>query len=334
MRELQFHYDWLKGLKTIIADPLTLRIPRMIEPQLELITVGGPAANHGGPRRMAYWDWRPAGSELPGHIVVCVHGLSRQGRDFDELARRLVPHCRVIAVDVAGRGHSDWLADPMGYQVATYAADLATLLAQLRAAQPGVVIDWVGTSMGGLIGLAVASQPALAPRRLVLNDVGPVLQWEALSRIGSYLGQNPSFASEQTAADYLASISAGFGPHTPEQWLALSRPMLREREGRWWLHYDPAIAEPFKAMMAGDAQASQQAVRDGEAALWGLYDSLSVPTLLLRGAQSDLLTAETAMRMGERGPKARCVSFPGVGHAPTLIAADQRQVVSDFLLAI
>ena len=304
----------------------------MIEPALEFLSVEGPAALGGQPRRLAYWDWRPEAGALPDHIVVCVHGLSRQGRDFDALAQQLVPRCRVIAVDVAGRGHSDWLANPLSYQVPTYAADLLSLMARLRADQPGAFIDWVGTSMGGLIGMAVASQPALSPRRLVLNDVGPVLQWEALSRIGTYLGQNPSFGSEQEAADYLASISAGFGPHTPEQWLALSRPMLRQRDGRWWLHYDPAIAEPFKAMMAGDVEASRQAVLQGEAALWGLYDSIQAPTLLLRGAQSDLLTADTAARMGERGPRARCVSFEGVGHAPTLIAADQRQAVSDFLL--
>lgn len=305
----------------------------MTQPSLKHIAVDGSAGNCGEPRRMAYWDWCPDHAALAEHIVVCVHGLSRQGRDFDALAQHLLPRCRVIAVDVAGRGHSDWLADPMAYQVPSYAADLARLLTQLRADQPGVVIDWVGTSMGGLIGMAVASLPALAPRRLVLNDVGPVLQWEALSRIGSYVGQNPSFGSEQEAADYLASISTGFGPHTPEQWLALSRPMLRQREGRWWLHYDPAIAQPFKAMMAGDADASRKVVQDGEAALWGLYDSIQVPTLLLRGAESDLLTEDTASRMGARGPKARCVAFAGVGHAPTLVAPDQRQVVSDFLLA-
>jgi pimeloyl-ACP methyl ester carboxylesterase len=305
----------------------------MTQPTLEHIAVDGPAASNGQPRRMAYWDWRPDHASTPEHIVVCVHGLSRQGRDFDALAQHLLPRCRVIAVDVAGRGHSDWLADPVAYQVPTYAADLAKLMTRLRADQPGAMIDWVGTSMGGLIGMAVASLPAMAPRRLVLNDVGPVLQWEALSRIGSYVGQNPSFASEQEAADYLASISTGFGPHTADQWLALSRPMLRQRDGRWWLHYDPAIAQPLRAMMAGDVAASRQAVQDGEAALWGLYDSIEVPTLLLRGADSDLLTADTASRMGERGPRARCVAFAGVGHAPTLVAPDQRRVVSDFLLS-
>ncbi len=304
----------------------------MPEPALQFLTVGEPAAKIGAPRRMAYWDWLADGA-ANGHVVICVHGLSRQGRDFDALAQHLQPRCRVIAVDVAGRGRSDWLADPMGYQVPTYAADLVALIVQLRSAQPALVIDWVGTSMGGLIGMALAAQPALGLRRLVLNDVGPVLQWEALQRIGSYLGRNPSFDSEQAAADYLASISTGFGPHTPEQWLALSLPLLRQRAGRWWLHYDPAIAVPLQAMLAADPQAAQQSVRDSEALLWGLFDHITAPTLLLRGAESDLLTAETAERMAARGPRPRCVSFAGVGHAPTLIAADQRAAISDFLLA-
>lgn len=306
----------------------------MQSPQLQFVPVSGPAARDGGPRQMAFWDWASDLGIACRHVVICVHGLSRQGRDFDVLARSLAPRSRVLAVDVAGRGHSDWLADPMGYQVGTYAADLAALLMRVRSDMPDAVIDWVGTSMGGLIGMAIASQPALAPRRLVLNDVGPVIQWEALQRIGTYLGKNPSFDAEQQAADYLASISAGFGPHTPEQWLELSRPMLRELEGRWWLHYDPALSVPFKALNSGSNEAAaRQAVRDGEAALWGLYDAITAPTLLLRGADSDLLTRETAAQMATRGPKARCVEFAGVGHAPTLVAADQVAVVRDFLWA-
>lgn len=306
----------------------------MQSPQLEFVPVSGPAARDGGTRRMAYWDWSSEQGSACNHVVICVHGLSRQGRDFDVLARALAPRSRVLAVDVAGRGHSDRLADPMAYQVGTYAADLATLMMQVRADMPDAVIDWVGTSMGGLIGMAVAAQPTLAPRRLVLNDVGPVIQWEALQRIGTYLGKNPSFESEQMACDYLASISAGFGPHTPEQWWALSLPMLRERDGRWWLHYDPDIALPLQALTsAPDETASRQTVQAGEAALWGLYDAIGSSTLLLRGADSDLLTRETAAQMALRGPKARCVEFAGVGHAPTLVATDQVAAVRDFLWA-
>ena len=280
-------------------------------PALHFLAVSGLATG-GSARQMAYWDW-PCLNMGSSRVVICVHGLSRQGRDFDTLARALQAHARVLAVDVAGRGHSDWLADPMDYQVPTYAADLAALVLQVRAEQPDAVIDWVGTSMGGLIGLGVASVPALGIRRLVLNDVGPVIQWEALQRIGHYLGRNPSFEAEQLAVDYLASISAGFGPHTPEQWRALCQPMLRERDDRWWLHYDPAIAQAFKTLSEDvDETTSRDRVRAGEAALWSLYDAIRAPTLLLRGAESDLLTRETVQQMAERGPRAHCVEFSGV----------------------
>lgn len=304
----------------------------MPQPQCQYLPVGGPAARGSAVRRMAYWDWAPATGSACRQVVICVHGLSRQGRDFDALATALSAHARVLAVDVAGRGESDWLEDPMAYQVGTYAADLAALVLAVRAEAPDAVIDWVGTSMGGLVGMAVAAQPAMGLRRVVLNDVGPVIQYEALERIGTYLGLNPSFASEQAAIDYLASISAGFGPHTPEQWRALSRPMLREREGSWRLHYDPAIAVPFRALTSGpDPVAARQAVQQGEATLWGLYDAIQSPTLLLRGADSDLLTRDTATEMGRRGPRATCVEFAGVGHAPTLVAADQIAAVQAFL---
>ena len=300
------------------------------QPVLRHIAVGGAAACHGGQRQMAYWDWAAQTPEMSRHVVICVHGLSRQGRDFDALARALRGQARVLSVDVAGRGYSDWLADPLQYQLAQYASDLATLVQQVRRETPDAVIDWVGTSMGGLIGMAIAAQPALGIRRLVLNDVGPVIQWPALQRIAAYLGLNPSFDSEQAAADYLGSISTGFGPHSPTEWQALSRPMLRERDGRWWLHYDPALAVPFKALTeAEDGQATAQA---GEAALWGLYDAIQARTLLLRGADSDLLTQATAEAMGQRGPQAHCIEFEGVGHAPTLVAEDQIAAVRSFLL--
>ena len=305
----------------------------MPAPQLQHLTVGGAAAASGQPRRLAWWDWSGEAGDDAG-VVLCVHGLSRQGLDFDTMAQTLRQRSRVIAVDVAGRGHSDWLADPMAYQIPTYAADLAALVAHLRAGKPDLQIDWVGTSMGGLIGMALAAQPQMGLRRLVLNDVGPVIQWEALQRIGTYLGQNPPFDSEQSAVAYLASISTGFGPHTPEQWRALSLPLLRERAGRWWLHYDPAIAMPFKAMTAtADEASAQQIVPAGEGALWGLFDAIRVPTLLLRGAQSDLLNARTATLMTQRGPRAQLVTFDGVGHAPTLVADDQVAAVRDFLWA-
>ncbi len=303
------------------------------EPILRYLEVGEPASKTGEPRRMAWWDWPVQAGGNPAHIVVCVHGLSRQGRDFDALAGHLSAKARVVCVDVAGRGESDWLADPMGYQVETYAKDMALLLIHLRKESPDAQVDWVGTSMGGLIGIGVASQPALAPRRMVLNDVGPVIQWASLQRIGAYVGNNRSFDSEREAFDYMASISEGFGPHTTEEWAALSRPMLRQREGKWWFHYDPRIGDPIKALLAQPTEVALAATRKGEEALWAMYDAIPSQTLLLRGAESDLLSTETAREMAHRGPKARCVEFEGVGHAPTLVAENQREVVIDFLCA-
>lgn len=299
----------------------------MSEPKLNYL----PCPDAGAGHRMAYWEW---GDPLATHVVVCVHGLSRQGRDFDVLAQALLARAgsaiRVICPDVVGRGKSDRLADPHGYIMTTYAADMFALLAHLK---PQIrTLDWVGTSMGGLIGMAVFGQKQfplpLPVRRLVLNDVGPSIQWEALARIGAYLGRSVKFDSLQQAADAMWAISTSFGPHTPEQWLELSRHMVKPVAGSdsaVTLHYDPAIAVPFTAV-------TQEAAAQGEASLWALYDGLQAQTLLVRGAQSDLLSPQTAKRMTERGPKARLVEFAGVGHAPTLIAADQVETVASFIL--
>jgi pimeloyl-ACP methyl ester carboxylesterase len=279
---------------------------------------------------MAYWEW---GNPHSSHVVVCVHGLTRQGRDFDVLARALCQQSgntlRVVCPDVAGRGQSDWLKDPMAYQVPFYAADMLALLAQLKP----TTLDWVGTSMGGLIGLVVCGQPDLPlpvpVRRLILNDVGPTIEWLSLQRIGEYLGNFGTFESVQAAADAMWALSSSFGPHTPAQWLALSQYMVKpvaDSAGRVTLHYDPAIATAFKTMTA---ESSAQ----GEAVLWQLYDNISAQTLLVRGAVSDLLSVATAQAMTQRGPKARLVEFAGVGHAPTFNADDQIRAATDFLLA-
>jgi pimeloyl-ACP methyl ester carboxylesterase len=285
----------------------------------------------GGSHRMAYWLW---GDERAPHVIVCAHGLSRQGRDFDVLAQALVARSRqplrVVCPDVVGRGRSDWLTDPMGYQLPTYAGDMLQMLGQLHAAAPVAALDWVGTSMGGLIGLAIAGTPKLplpAPiRKLVLNDVGPVIQWQALQRIGTYLGNTGRFESVEQAADAMWTISQTFGPHTREQWLALSQAMVKPHaEGGVTLHYDPAIAVPFRTM-------TEETAAQGQAAVWQLYDNVRAQTLLVRGAQSDLLSKETALAMTQRGPKARLIEFEGVGHAPTFVSDDQVEAVASFLL--
>ena len=279
-----------------------------------------------GQHRMAYWQWGEASCD---HVIICAHGLSRQGRDFDVLAQSLLEAApskvRIVCPDVVGRGKSDWLKDPMGYQIPQYAADMVALINQL---QPKT-LDWVGTSMGGLIGMVICGQPDLPlsvkVRKLVLNDVGPALEWTAIQRIGQYIGKTGQFDSVQQAADAMWAISSSFGPHTPEQWLALSQAMVKPSGTGYTLHYDPSFAIPF-------GTATEESTKQGEAMLWALYDNIKAQTLITRGAQSDLLSVATAQAMTLRGPKALLVEFAGVGHAPTFVAPDQAKVVVDFLL--
>jgi pimeloyl-ACP methyl ester carboxylesterase len=294
----------------------------MSQPTLNFVNCPDAQGQH----RMAYWQW---GEPSADHVIICAHGLSRQGRDFDVLAHALVAAAggkvRIVCPDVVGRGKSDWLKDPMGYQIPQYASDMVALMAQL---QPKT-LDWFGTSMGGLIGMVICGQPDLPlpvqVRKLVLNDVGPALEWSAIQRIGQYVGKTGQFDSVQQAADAMWAISSSFGPHTPAQWLALSQAMVKPSGAGFTLHYDPALATPFNS-------ATEESTKQGEAMLWALYDNIKAQTLVTRGAQSDLLSVDTAKAMTARGPKAQLVEFAGVGHAPTFVTADQVKVVVDFLL--
>jgi pimeloyl-ACP methyl ester carboxylesterase len=286
----------------------------MTEPRLEHVQCLDARGLH----RMAYWEW---GDARNPRVLLCVHGLSRQGRDFDVLAQAMCAEYRVVCPDVVGRGRSDWLADPMGYQIASYVADMVTLLARLNAG----TLHWVGTSMGGLIGIGIAALPQSPVARLVLNDVGPTIRPEGLARIAAYLGLPMRWGSVEEAADYMMGISKGFGPHTREQWLALTRPMLAAEGAGFKPHYDPSIALPFRAITPELASA-------GETLMWRSYDAITCPTLLLRGEESDVLTQETARAMAQRGPKARLHEFAGVGHAPMLVVPEQVRVVREFLL--
>lgn len=279
---------------------------------------------------MAYWEWNATGNPNHSHVIVCVHGLTRQGRDFDVLAQQLSQYARVICPDVVGRGHSDWLADPLMYGMPQYTLDMVAMLQQEHARSPIGQLDWLGTSMGGLIGMCLAGMQSLALpvpiRRLLLNDVGPVLEWSALQRIASYVGHNPRFDSLQEGYDALRAISLGFGPHTQSQWAALSQPMLRRlKTGGWGLHYDPAIARPMQHLTRD--QSAQ-----GQTLLWQLFDAIKAQTLLVRGAESDLIRPSTAQAMQRRGPRARVWELTGVGHAPTFVSDDQVTIAQAFFL--
>ena len=289
----------------------------MLEPRLRHVTCASPRGLH----RLAYWEWLPGGgaerAEASVPTVVCVHGLTRSGRDFDALATRLSERWRVVCPDMIGRGRSDRVADPHLYAPPQYLADCVTLIARLNVER----VAWVGTSMGGLIGMLLAALPGTPIHRLVLNDIGPVLDDEGIRRIAAYVGQDPVFATEAEGVAAMRETMRNFGPHTDDQFRLLTRHhLVRRQQGGWGFHYDPAIAVPFREQRAG-------APPD----LWPQYDAIVCPTLLTRGAQSDVLSAATAQQMTRRGPRARCVEFDGVGHAPTFIAPDQIDAVERFL---
>ena len=265
---------------------------------------------------MAYLEWGDPRNE---RVLVCVHGLTRCARDFDALAAAMQDKYRVICPDVAGRGESGWLADPMLYQLPQYLSDMVTLVARLDVEE----VHWVGTSMGGLIGMALAAQADTPVRRLVINDAGPVVTKASLERIGSYVGLAPAFPDLAAAEKYVRTINAPFGPHSDTEWRFLTEIVMRRNgDGSYRFHYDPKLAEPFRKLMP-----------EKDLELWPLWDAIRCPTLVLRGALSDLLTKETTAQMAARGPKAKVVEIPGVGHAPTLLHDDQTKIVRDFLLA-
>jgi pimeloyl-ACP methyl ester carboxylesterase len=281
------------------------------QPRRRSVQCASPAGLH----RIAYREW---GDPRNRDVLVCVHGLTRSGRDFDELARALCGQWRVVCPDVAGRGDSDRLADPKLYTWAQYVADMVTLIARLDVE----TVSWLGTSMGGFVGMALAAQAGSPVKRLVLNDAGPVLARASLERIAAYVGMAPTFRSLEEAEKYVRTISAPFGEHSDAQWRSLTESWVRKNDdGTWRPHYDSRIAEAYRDTMP-----------QKDLTLWPLYDAVRCPTLLLRGEKSDVVSRETAAEMTRRGPKARVVEIRGVGHAPTLLHADQIAVVRDFLL--
>ncbi|MFM7522936.1 MAG: alpha/beta fold hydrolase [Betaproteobacteria bacterium] len=286
-----------------------------MQAQVKMVQCLSPAGLHA----MAYKEW---GDPRNPRVLVCVHGVTRVSDDFDALAAAMADQYRVICPDVVGRGRSAWLKDLKYYWVPQYVSDMVTLIARLDVPQ----VDWFGTSMGALIGLGLAAIPDASIRNMVMNDVGPTLNFQALSRIGSYIGEDLRFDSFQQARDYIRTISAPFGPHTDQQWDKLAADVLRQTDdGQWRRHYDVSLALPFKVM-------TEESAQQGEAALWAAYDAVRCPVLLVRGAESDLLTRETAQQMTIRGPRAQLVELPGIGHAPTFMHDDQIALAREFFL--
>ena len=277
--------------------------------EIRRIQVEGPDGDYG----LSYAEW---GRPDAARTIICVHGLTRNGRDFDHLATVLQDHARVICPDIVGRGLSDALADPENYALPTYVAHMLQLLGKLERGE----VDWVGTSMGGLIGMGVAASGAPI-RRLVLNDIGPFIPKAALERINLYLGLSLSFATLEALEAHLREIHAGFGPLSDAEWRHLAEHSASRREdGTFRLSYDQRLGEPMKRGPIEDVD------------LWPVWDQIRCPVLVLRGTQSDLLLAATAEEMTRRGPGAEVVEIDGTGHAPALMAKVQIEIVRDWLL--
>jgi len=292
------------------------RSPLLI--RLAMLTQSAPRIRHfdglspHGFHRVCYFEW---GDPSNAQVVIGVHGLSRNGRDFDVLGEALAPTHRVLAIDLPGRGISQWLPDPNDYTFPTYLGTLTALIARSGADR----VSWVGTSLGALLGMIMAAQPNTPVARLVVNDAGPQIEPAALARIRDYLGLDPTFASFAEADAYIRKVSAPFGALTDAQWDHLTRTSVAQRPGgRFGLTYDPGIAVPLRNTAAPPD-------------LWAIWDAIRCPVLVLRGANSDLLSSATASQMAARGPKPQIIEVPGVGHAPMLLSPDQYGPVVDFL---
>jgi pimeloyl-ACP methyl ester carboxylesterase len=267
----------------------------------------------GGFHRIAYTEWGQASAQPP---VICLHGLTRNGRDFDCLAHALEGNGRqVFCPDIVGRGKSAWLANPAGYNYAQYLTDMTALIARTGAES----VDWVGTSMGGHIGMLLAAEANTPIRRLVINDIGPFIPLVAIRRIGAYVGQSPVFDDFEGVEKYMREMYAPFGDLSDENWRHLARYGARAMpNNKLSLAWDPAIAQPFLAA-------------DQDVDLWSAYDRIRCPVLLLHGLHSDVLPTPIAQEMTQRGPRAQLVEFPKIGHAPALMDPTHIAIIAEFL---
>ncbi len=333
------------GGRIIAAIETAAAPPNAMSMTQEYLLSLGPEGFH----RLAYTDW---GEMRNPHVVVCVHGLSRNSRDFDRLAAGLSGRCRVVCPDVVGRGKSDWLKDRFAYSFPTYLNDAATLLARVTATapRPGLlsglldglrghrrdpaeqpVLDWVGTSMGGLIGMLLAAKPGSPIRRLVLNDVGAFVPWAGLIRLKGHVGNNTAFASLEEAERYFRNVCTEFGDPDDEYWKHMTEHGVMQREdGRYILRYDPAISRSLPVHMDPELPIGPEFLRGID--LWNVWDAVTCPVLVLRGRDSEVLPRDVVAEMQRRRPDLRVAEFDGVGHAPALATPEQIDVVRDFLL--
>jgi pimeloyl-ACP methyl ester carboxylesterase len=301
----------LRKAQPTVRSPVVRRAAKTVVPRQDAVL----SVSKRGFHRVAYTEW---GDPAARRAAICVHGLTRQGRDFDRLAVALVRRgYRVICPDLAGRGLSDWLADPDDYALPQYTMDLTVLLARLNITE----VDWVGTSLGGLIGMVFAGQARSPIRKLVLNDIGPSLGWPALYRIGNYLWSAPrNFPSLAAAETYYREILAPFGDLSDADWKHMTRhSVARGPDGSYGVLCDPGIVRAFRPRFHYDLS------------MWKYWNAIHCPVLALHGEHSDLLLPETVAEMAHKGPRAKVVDIPGCGHAPALLDDGQVGLVVDWL---
>jgi pimeloyl-ACP methyl ester carboxylesterase len=266
-----------------------------------------------GFHKIAYTEWGDAKAK---QTILCVHGLTRNSRDFDQLAARLSVSARVACPDLIGRGASDWLSNPALYNQAQYVYDLTALIARLDVDS----LIWVGTSLGGLLGMYIAAQPNTPIKALVLNDVGPLVSHHGLSRIMKYAKHENKFSSLLDVEKFLRNLYQTQEPISDELWRYKAQISAKQLpDGNYTLAYDPHVTKaPFKLWFT-------------DINLWYLWDKIKCPVLVLRGQNSDILSAETLTKMSITGPKATTKVIPGCGHAPMLMTDDQIDIVSSWL---
>lgn len=285
-------------------------MPRPAQPRHHTVRGLGVSGLH----ELHYVEW---GRRNSRRVVFCAHGYSGNARDFDFLARELAQDARVICLDVAGRGASDWLASPLHYHFGQFLADIDTVIAHTGAGE----IEWVGTSMGGLLGLLLASRPFNPVRRLVLNDIGAFVPMDALQQIARSLQAPTRFDSLEALEAHLRRTHRDWGEIADAQYRHLTRHHARRtRDGGFSLHFDPHIARLFQPMALAPGLF-----------FWDAWYRVRCPVLMIRGESSDVFPAEVARTMVEIKPEAELVEIPGAGHAPSLMTPSQIAIVRNFL---
>ncbi len=265
-----------------------------------------------GFHRVIYYEWN---DNKAVNTLLCVHGMTRVGRDFDYLAQALQSHYQVVCPDMVGRGKSDRFKVRDSYKIEQYLSDLTALIARLNISS----LDWLGTSMGGILGMIMAAQPNTPVRRLILNDVGTQMPEGAVKRILGYAGVKIHFPTQEEAENFLRFIYTPFGITEKEHWHHLFQYSLTDDpEGGYTLNYDPQVV--------GAAEEKKQLFE-----LWDLWDKIKCPVLVIQGENSDILTDDIISLMRKRGPQFDLIRIPRCGHAPMLIEQKQIMVVKDWL---